>query len=385
MSTANDDERVRALERYGVLEAPPRRELVALVELAARFTGVPMATINLITDAEQVQVATYGFGGQRSRREDSLCANVVEEERPIYLEDVRLDERFADNPFTTGELGTVRFYGAHPLVTPEGVTIGTLCVFDDETRPVTPQVSEALETLAERVVDVLELEYTSRQLARANERLGAFAGQVSHDLRNPLAAVRMSLEMLRDELGDADPSLLGLLERAERGTSRMDAMIGELLTFARVGKPELADVDLTSVVNDVIEDLIGVAQPGQIVVAPLPSVRGDAVQLRVLLQNLVANAVKFSPPGSTVEVSAAHTGGAWRLSVTDRGPGIPAADRERVFDPLVRLDTRIPGSGIGLATCRRIVEAHGGRIGVAESEAGGASLWFELPSESESR
>lgn len=381
MTDTDDEVRVRALEKYDVLDTPPRRELQALVELAAKFTGVPMATINLITDAEQVQVATYGFTGGRARREDSFCTTVVKEERPIILEDARLDPRFADNPHTTGELDNIRFYGAHPLVTPEGVTIGTLCVYDDEAHPVTPQVADALQTLADRVVDVLELEYTSRQLAQANKRLGAFAGQVSHDLRNPLAAVRMSLELIRDDIGtDGDAGLLSLLERAERGTSRMDAMIGELLTFARVGTPELVEVDLTSVVNDVIEDLSGVAQSGQVVVTSLPSVRGDAVQLRVLLQNLVANAVKFSPPGSVVEVSAAHTGPAWRVSVADRGPGVPAADRERIFDPLVRLDTRIPGSGIGLATCRRIVEAHGGRIGAAESDAGGASLWFELPS-----
>jgi signal transduction histidine kinase len=99
----------------------------------------------------------------------------------------------------------------------------------------------------------------------------------------------------------------------------------------------------------------------------------------VLFTNLLANAVKFSPPDAPVTVSAASLDTGWRISVTDRGPGVPPEHRERVFDPMVRLDTRIPGTGIGLATCRRIVEAHGGRIGVAENPDGGASLWFELP------
>jgi len=378
---SDDQARMRALETYQVLDAPPRRELEALVELAAKFTGVPMATINLITEAEQVQVATYGFVGGRVRREDSFCTTVVDERRPILLEDASLDERFADNPHTTGELGDIRFYGAHPLVTPDGVTIGTLCVYDEESHPVTPQVAGALQALADRVVDVLELELTSRRLQLANERLASFAGQVSHDLRNPLSAVRMSLELVREELDDADkPALAGLLERAERGTRRMDDMIGELLTFAHMGvSVDPGPVDLTRVVGDALEDLAGTMAPGQVKVCELPTVTGDAVQLRVLLQNLLANAVKFSPPGSPVSVSALALDPGWRISVADRGPGVPPQDRERVFDPMVRLDTRVPGTGIGLATCRRIVEAHGGRIGVAENPDGGAALWFELP------
>lgn len=381
VTEADDEARVQALDRYDVLNTAPRRELEALVELAATFTGVPMATINLITDAEQVQVATYGFTGGRMPRADSFCTTVVEEQRPIILEDASLDERFADHPYATGELGGVRFYGAHPLVTPDGVTIGTLCVYDEETHPVTPQVAGALQTLADRVVDVLELELTSRRLAAANERLGEFAAQVSHDLRNPLSAVRMSLELMRDEAADdAASPLPTLLDRAQRGIRRMDDMISELLAFARVGgTPQPVDVDLTQVMSEVMEDLAGAATPGQVVVHELPTVRGDPVQLRVLFQNLVANALRFSPVGSPVEISGARNAETWRISVADRGPGVRPQDRERIFDPPVRLDLTVPGSGIGLATCRRIVEAHGGRIGVADNPGGGAAVWCELP------
>ena len=109
--------------------------------------------------------------------------------------------------------------------------------------------------------------------------------------------------------------------------------------------------------------------------------RGDAVQLRAVLQNLVANAVKFSGrrhagPGLAPSDARPAAGGS---SVADRGPGIPEQDRERVFEPLVRLDQPVPGTGIGLATCRRIVEAHGGRIGLDDNPGGGAPSWFELP------
>src|SRR5687767_11277086 len=136
--TTQDRRREKALEAYDVLRSPPRRELEALVELAAKVTGVPMATINLITTTQQWQVATYGFAAAVCDREDSMCRFVVESGEPILLPDASLDERFRDNPFTTGEIGDVRFYASYPLETPAGVVLGTLCVFDTEAHPVDP-------------------------------------------------------------------------------------------------------------------------------------------------------------------------------------------------------------------------------------------------------
>ena len=378
MST-RDRIREQAIEAYDVLGTPPRRELEALVELAAKFAGVPMATINLITATQQWQVATYGFAAAVCDREDSMCRHVVDSGTPIMLADASQDERFRDNPFTTGEIADVRFYASYPLETPEGVVLGTLCVFDSEVHPVDPETEGALATLAARVVDVLELELTSRQLAAANERLGAFAGQVSHDLKNPLSALRMSVELAREEVTDGS-DLARLLDRAERGAHRMNAMIGDLLEFARGGAaPELVDVDLGKVLAEVADDLDDAVAPGQLEVGVLPVVRGDEVQLRTVLQNLVANAVKFSDPGAPVRVEAEQLPNGWWVGVLDRGPGIAPEDRERAFEPMVRLDRAVSGSGIGLATCRRIIQAHGGRMGIDDHPGGGAAVWFELP------
>ena len=377
--TTQDQIRERAIEDYAVLGAPPRRELEALVELAAKFAGVPMATINLITATQQWQVATYGFEAAVCDREDSMCRFVVESGEPILLPDASQDERFRDNPFTTGEIAGVRFYASHPLETPAGVVLGTLCVYDVEPHPVDPETERSLALLAARVVDVLELELTSRQLAAANERLGAFAGQVSHDLKNPLSAIRMSVELAREEAA-AGSDLAQLLERAERGAQRMSFLIGELLEFARGGAaPELAYVDLGALLADVLEDLAGSATPGQVETGPLPVVRGDPLQLRTVVQNLVANAVKFSEPGAPVRVEAEEQPNGWRIGVADHGPGIPEQDRSRAFEPMVRLDRARPGSGIGLATCRRIVQSHGGRMGIDDNPGGGVVVWFELP------
>ena len=382
-----DAERVRALAAYGVLESPPRRDLQALVELASRVTGIPMATINLITDTHQYQVATWGFPSSVCERRDSMCAKVIEQGDPVMLPDARLDERFADNAHVTGELAEVRFYAAQPLVTPDGVAIGTLCVYDTDVHDVDPDLGHLMETIAERIVDVLELEVTTRaleeaneRLAKANDRLGSFAGQVSHDLKNPLSAISMSLEMALDEVEEeGDTMVAPLLDRAARGAERMNAMIADLLAFAQGRQPEPEMVDAAEVVQAALEDLAEARAGHTVTVGDLPVVCADPVHLRVVVQNLVANALKFSPEGGTVTVSGSATHTGHRLEVADDGPGVPEEDRDRVFEPMVRLDKTKPGTGIGLSTCRRIIDAHGGRIGIDPNPGGGTIVWFELP------
>lgn len=395
--------RTAEIGKYHVLVDPPRRDLVALAEVAALVADVPMATVNLITVTEQHSIATAGMDPSVCRREDSMCTLSISESAPVIVQDARADARFEDNPFVTGVLGNIRFYAAHQLTTPEGVVIGTLCVFDDKPRTLGSEQARSLASLAERVVDLLELELRTRELTRSlaeleqartelersNRQLVAFAGQVSHDLASPLAAVSLALDMAterRGSPGDAAAEETGevefLLERARGGTERMQAMITDLLTFARVGGQLSRDeVDLAAVVHDVQVDLAPVLAGARVTVGALPTVSGDRVMLRAVLQNLMGNAAKFVRPDRPVEIEigAMGDGSQWRVEVRDRGPGLPDHERERVFEPLARATETAPGSGIGLATVRRIVESHGGRAGLDPRPGGGTTAWFTLP------
>ena len=387
---AADARRVAAIEAYDVLDGPPRREIVALVDLAARAAGVDHAMVNLFTEHVQHSVATVGLGEDsptmESSRDEAICRLTLESEQPAYVADARGDARYSDNTFV--EAGIIRFYASVPLRTPAGVVVGTLCVYQDEARPVTREVAESLSMLADRVVDVLELELASRRLTevnerleRSNERLDAFAGQVSHDLKNPLTSVSLCLELLETEI-DVDSEAQGTIARARRASARMDELIDHLLEFAATGgTPRQERVDLGAEVAAVIDDMSSRLDPAHVVVGELPQVTGDRSQLRSVMQNLIHNATKFSAPGQVpdIAVSAVRTGGAHRIEVADRGPGIAPEHREHVFSPLARLDRRIPGFGIGLATSRRIVEAHGGRIGVDAREGGGSVFWLVIP------
>ena len=380
-----DERRVAGIEAYGALDARPHPELQGVVELAASICGVPMATVNIVTGSEQHQIATVGFEASICRREDSLCAAILLEDAPVHVPDAAVDLRFMDNPFVTGELGRVRFYAAHRLVTRDGVPFGTLCVFDEEVKHLDESQLAALSTLADRIVDVFELQLAHARLARSNDRLAAFAGQVTHDLKTPLTTMSLSLELIRDELEDgaATADVVPLITRALGGSARMTTMIEDVLTFARLGTEiEPVPVDLAAVTSLVRSDLGSVLSDVDLTVGDLPVVPGDEVQLRSLVQNLLSNAAKFRVEGRSpvVSVTAHRVGERWRIEVADNGPGVPEEQRERIFEPMVRLDRRIDGVGIGLATCRRIAESHSGTTGATAPRTGEGSLfWVELP------
>jgi signal transduction histidine kinase len=130
-----------------------------------------------------------------------------------------------------------------------------------------------------------------------------------------------------------------------------------------------------------LDDLSARIPRDSVVVGEMPLVRGDAAQLRSVLMNLVDNAAKFTESGRDpgIEVGYWPVGERQRVEVRDRGRGVPADRREQIFAPLARLDKSVEGMGIGLATCRRIIEAHGGSMGVEERDGGGSVFWFELP------
>ncbi|MEW5727507.1 MAG: ATP-binding protein [Pseudomonadota bacterium] len=227
-------------------------------------------------------------------------------------------------------------------------------------------------------------------LARSNADLQNFAYTVSHDLREPLRTISSFIKLIeRRYAGQLDDEGREFMAFVTDGAARMTRMLDGVLEYSRINTRgnEPAPVPLDAPLDQAIQSLtVAMEESGARVVraVPLPVVMGDADQLSRLFQNLLANSVKFARPGQPPEitVSARDAGdGLWEIAVADNGVGLPADGRDALFQLFRRLVTRdqVPGDGVGLALCKRIVERHGGTIRVDSEEGRGATFLFTLP------
>jgi PAS domain S-box-containing protein len=234
-----------------------------------------------------------------------------------------------------------------------------------------------------------EAEQTRAQMARSNEDLERFASIASHDLNAPLRHLRIILESV---LENADNRLqsesMMLLKQGYDATERMSTLIKDLLAFSQIGSIEtngelvkLGDVVRAGIANVIHHVNVSNAQ---IDVGELPTVTGNAGALTHLWQNLLNNAIRYrSEKRPEITVMASESDDGWEIAIADNGIGVPAEQAERIFEMHTRLHSykEIPGSGIGLAACRRVAELHGGRIWLDTSYTGGSRFVVWLPKE----
>ena len=254
-----------------------------------------------------------------------------------------------------------------------GAVQGVVCVAQD---------------ITERKRTEEQLRKTAAELARSNSELEQFAYVASHDLQEPLRKVSSYTELLaRRYQGRLDANADRFIAYAVDGVARMRALIDDLLTYSRVGRGDLAvePVALAPLMAQTLIDLEAAIHDSGAVVTydPAPTVMANPSQLHQVLQNLIGNAIKFHGPAPPprIHVSATRQGHEWVCAVRDNGIGLEPQYAERIFVIFQRLHTRAeyPGTGIGLAICKKIAERHGGRIWVESQVGQGATFYVALP------
>ena len=227
--------------------------------------------------------------------------------------------------------------------------------------------------------------------AETNELRAAMFSSVTHDLRTPLASIKAGVTSLLDVTTVHDATqqrelLLTILEE----TDRLNRLVGNILDLARIRAgaliPRRVPTDVQEVTEAVLARMRNQLDRVRVelqIPEELPEIAADPMQLDQVLTNLVENAARHSPPGGAVRIHIAREGEAVRVRVSDEGPGIPPAQREKVFEPFYRgrEEPERPGSGLGLSIARAVVTAHGGRIWVEETAGGGTALVLDLPIE----
>jgi signal transduction histidine kinase len=252
---------------------------------------------------------------------------------------------------------------------------------------VVEDLREARTALASRVEErTRELALANRELEARNRELEDFAYIASHDLQEPLRTVGGYLQMIeRRYKGRLDADADDFIRFAIEGAQRMQALIESLLHYSRIAtfEQQLEAVPLDQALDAALQNLAGSIEQTQALIArsPLPSIRADRTQMTQLFQNLLGNALKFSggkPP--RIYISCEAAGGACLLAVRDEGIGFEQKFAERIFKIFRRLRRDTPGTGVGLAVCKKIVERHGGTIDARSAPGEGATFTVRLPS-----
>jgi signal transduction histidine kinase len=232
----------------------------------------------------------------------------------------------------------------------------------------------------------------NRRLMELDRLKDEFLSLVSHELRTPLTSIRGYLDLVLDEeAGELNPEQRRFLKAVERNSGRLLRLVGDLLFVAQADAGRLTlergKVDLAALAADCVEAARPVADQRsidlQLAAVPVPALVGDRGRLAQVLDNLVSNALKFTPEGGRVEVRTSTTDDCVYLEVEDSGMGVPAAEQPRLFERFFRAasatEQAIPGTGLGLAIVKAIVEAHAGRIEVVSAPGKGTTFRIELP------
>lgn len=266
----------------------------------------------------------------------------------------------------------------------ERVVVANAVALRDENDTVVGHIG-TITDMTERKRSDEELTRAYADLVRSNADLEQFAYAASHDLTEPLRVIAGFAELLERRYAgrlddDADRFIASILT----GVERMQGLIDALLEYSHVGRAEVgrSEVDVAEVVAQALEPLAQALEDvaGTVEVGELPEIMAEPLMLGQLFQNLVSNAIKFAgdqPP--KIEISAERSEQEWRFDVRDHGVGIDPAQAPRAFEMFQRLHGRdYPGTGIGLAICKRIAERHGGRIWADQAEGGGSVFSFTV-------
>lgn len=354
-------------------------------EVATEICETRWGALTLVEEDRQRILAQSGDAlPDEMPRDQGFCPHaVVEPDEVFVVPDAREDETFGENPLVAEDPG-IRFYAGAPLRGPRGHGVGTVCVLDRQPGRLDPGRRQTLQRLAHVASLQLRLNARTRELERANEDLEKFSAFVSHELTDPLSQVSMNLELISQQIPTGDRILQELVDEALEGGRRMERLTRDLLHYARASHEELETerIDLDAVARGVLDsqDRDLQEQDVSFELGGLGSVRGDRSLIRQVLQNLVQNAIEHGGPAPRIRIRYEREDGFDRIEVRDDGPGVEPGAEDQLFELFGPSASGGEGShGVGLAFCKRVVERHGGRIGVDSEPGEGSSFWFTLP------
>ncbi|AMJ95496.1 hybrid sensor histidine kinase/response regulator [Alteromonas stellipolaris] len=390
----NEEQRLRELLSYDVLDTDAEQLFDDLTQLASQICDSPIALISLVDPNRQWFKSRVGIEATETSRNIAFCSHAILQREVFEVSNAKEDPRFHDNPLVTGE-PNIRFYAGAPLITPSGHAIGTLCAIGDKPKTLTNLQRSALKTLSESVVAHLELKRKNRELERTSQFKSDFLSYISHEIRTPLNAINTFSHLLEgeakqyslpanfsDSLGHISKSGERLLEIVNSVLDMKQIEAGKMRVMPRpvatadffthlFSLTRIRAEDGNVIFNDVIDDNVP------------HSLNFDDTKFGQVALNLLSNAIKYTHANKHVSIQVKYKQGKLLLAIKDEGIGISEEEQKKLFAPFERMENahQFDGTGLGLNITKKLVELMDGSIKLSSKLNEGTRVSVAIPAE----
>ncbi len=390
--------RLKALEAYKVLDTLPEKMYDDIVQIASFVCEMPIVLLSLVDDKRQFFKSKVGVEVTQTPIEYAVCHHAILSEEELFeVEDLRLDPRFENNPLVTEAPKMVSYFGV-PLKNSEGISFGTLCVISqEEPKKLSEDKKTILKKLAKQVLYLLELRRQNFELKRYQEevdyyskQMEEFAHTAAHDLRAPLRAIKSFLQLIEMKReGSVDDKEKKYFEFVYTNVDTMNQLIVDLLDYAKSDSKidEKESIDLNAFLEQIFHNLVEHhhSLDSNLVIKLMPTIYYSKLALHMIFYNLIDNALKYRSQDRALEVKISYKSDLFHyyFEVEDNGIGIASEYYESIFKPFKRLHTKseYAGSGLGLATVKKIIQKLGGAITVKSVLGKGTAFLIAIPKE----
>lgn len=390
---SNEAKRMEAVRALKILDSEPESAYDTITDLVNSIFDIPIALVTVVDEDRQWFKSKQGLAADQTSREVSFCGHAIHHPKEVMvIENANEHPNFHDNPLVTGS-PHISFYAGAPILSPGGYPVGTLCAIDTKPRKFSEEDKKALRSLADQVEKLLELRLINAKLKgaknnlqRKNEELKQFAYTVSHDLKSPLTGILSMIELINDEYGQGFEKELGeMMKMLQESATNLSELLEGLVNFHRNNKEEEQRLEMFSLAES-ISDIVVMLDPKREFKVDFPQediqLKTYKVALEQVLINLLSNAMKYSGESNTISIGWKEEAKKYHISVSDNGIGIAKEDQEKIFSLFSNLGQKDRnqkvGSGIGLATVKKLVRKLGGSIKVNAAPGEGSTFTFTV-------
>lgn len=392
----NEESRLEALKRYGILDTPPEKAFDDITQLASYICKTPISQITFVDKDRHFYKASFGVEINELPRNIGFCAHTVFADTFFEIEDASKDDRFFDNPFVAGATH-IRFYAGFPLRSSEGLSIGAICVVDNKPNKLNEDQRKALEILADRVSNELELKFQlqkSKELDIIQKDMLSFRDKflsiLTHDLRSPMTSIKSTISMVDSNMLDKN-EIKDVCEILKVEVDHTNDLLENLLLWfkARINTNDReSSIFFTSTIiketislysQEAFKKGISIINKDQNV-----PIYGDIEMVKLAVRNLVNNAIKFSQAGDEIEIGSSTERFRSVIWVRDTGKGMSGEKLNQILsDNFISPNLShksIKGIGLGMILINEFMQQNHGRIMASSHPNQGSNFRLEFPS-----